>query len=323
MCRASEKAEQGMQAYKDLRPTEEINYISGKAFRQPRRQAQGRIFNGPSNRSNQGTQRRPNINTNLNCKYCLRSHPFGRDFCIAWGKRCNNCNNLNHFAGSEVCSNHNVKEVNLEEDGVNSLFLGTVKEEGKINRVKAEPWEIEMPVKKGRIKFKVDTGADATVIGSTDLELLGLNTQDIRQTRKHLSGPSAERLQCVGYIIINLSWGDRKSNEVVYVCKNLKSALLGKPAIRNLNIVTMNRQNQLHCDTLKAEQPANDGADFLREFPNVFNGLGCIIGDPIHIVGRKCSTVPFICTTACGVATIGTTEAAATTYGQLRSHSPS
>ena len=33
-------------------------------------------------------------------KFCLRHHPFGRDFCIAWGKKCNKCQGLNHFAKS-------------------------------------------------------------------------------------------------------------------------------------------------------------------------------------------------------------------------------
>ena len=282
--RASEKAVEGMQAYKGLTSTEEVNYITGKNFRQPYRQGQNRTFNGSINRNNQGTQRRPNNNSsNVNCKYCLRSHPFGRDFCIAWGKRCNSCHNLNHFAKSEICSKQQVKEINLEDEGVNSLFLGAIKEEYQVNAVNSELWELDMPVKRGKITFKVDTGADVTVININDLELFGLKTQDVRRTRKRLSGPSAERLQCIGYITTNLSWGDRESNEVVYVCKNLKSALLGKPAIKNLKIVTMNDQNQLYCDTLNAEQSVNEGADIIREFPNVFNGLGCIIGDAIQI----------------------------------------
>ena len=37
------------------------------------------------------------------CKFCLRSHPFGREFCPAWKKECRDCNIPNHFSGSEIC----------------------------------------------------------------------------------------------------------------------------------------------------------------------------------------------------------------------------
>ena len=40
-------------------------------------------------------------------------------------------------------------------------------------------WEIHMPAKEGDIHFKIDTGADVTVIPEEDLQKLGLNKKNI------------------------------------------------------------------------------------------------------------------------------------------------
>ena len=60
--------------------------------------------------------------------------------------------------------------------GVGALFLGSVEEKveskkeiaGEINSINhrnQNAWEIELPTQQGSIKFKIDTGAEVTVIG--------------------------------------------------------------------------------------------------------------------------------------------------------------
>ena len=55
-----------------------------------------------------------------------------------------------------------------------------------------------MPGKNGEIQFKIDTGADVSVIPEEDMSKLGLTKKDIRRTRKKLYGPGRKRLQCLG-----------------------------------------------------------------------------------------------------------------------------
>ena len=53
-----------------------------------------------------------------------------------------------------------------------------------------------MPPKVGEIHFKIDTGADVTVIPEEDLPKLGFSRKNIRRTRKKLFGPGKQRLKC-------------------------------------------------------------------------------------------------------------------------------
>ena len=86
-----------------------------------------------------------------------------------------------------------------------------------------------MPARNGEIRFKIDTGADVTVIPEEDLCKLGLNKADIHQTRKRLFGPGKQRLKCLGYVKTRFTWGECSANQIVYVCRGIKRALLGKP----------------------------------------------------------------------------------------------
>ena len=70
------------------------------------------------------------------CKFCVRTHQWGRQYCPAWGKKCGACSIKNHLPGSQICKkNKNIRIVNIldysdEDEGddndVNFLFLGQV-----------------------------------------------------------------------------------------------------------------------------------------------------------------------------------------------------
>ena len=59
-----------------------------------------------------------------------------------------------------------------EEEEVDYLFLGSITD-GEINSIDTMSWEIHMPAKEGAIRFKVDSGADVTVIPKEELFKLG------------------------------------------------------------------------------------------------------------------------------------------------------
>ncbi|RUA04044.1 MAG: hypothetical protein DSY43_07205, partial [Gammaproteobacteria bacterium] len=54
------------------------------------------------------------------CKFCTTVHPFKKELCPAWGKRCNVCGEKNHWRGSVVCERkekaHAVDHDNDEQD---------------------------------------------------------------------------------------------------------------------------------------------------------------------------------------------------------------
>ena len=266
ICRSYEKATQGMEALNESKT--EINLVqSRKSYKQNR---PANIQHNQKSRAEQkaSSQQKP-------CKFCCRQHQWGREFCPAWNKKCNTCSRLNHFSNSIVCRGK--EEVPSEEMG--SLFLGSLNGPENVN----ETFEIEMQVSKGTLSFKVDTGADASAISDKHLDLMGIKETEIKQTRKNLIGPGGEKLNCLGFVNTTLSWNGKKTQQIIYVCKNLQKALLGKPAIREMNIITFNRPQSISCNTVDTKEHVKEENDFMKEFSDVFTGLGHLKGEPVKI----------------------------------------
>ena len=127
------------------------------------------------------------------------------------------------------------------------------------------------------ITFKVATGADVNVINVEHLKLLGKDKKDVRSTTKSLIGANSKKLDCIGYVTSTFTWGSKQSEQRCYVCNDVKIALLGKPAIKELGIVKVTIPETYSCNTVE------DTNAFISKFPNVFTGLGKIKGNPIHI----------------------------------------
>ena len=196
------------------------------------------------------------------------------------GKRCNACKQLNHFAGSSVCPQTSVSEVEESTPEVDNLFIGSVdfNEEETKNETEND-WQVRMKTTGESELFKVDTGADVTVIGQQHLPQFELSRADICKTRKSLRGPANQQLQCLGYIKANLSWGKKTASQIIYVCRNITTCLLGKPAIKALDMLRFSTESELSCCSLGSQE----GQDILNEFPEIFQGLVNIKGAPIHI----------------------------------------
>ena len=167
---------------------------------------------------------------------------------------------------------------------MDSLFLGAI--EGHVNQNK--DFEVTITTKFGKIEAKIDSGADVTAITEDDLKKIGKDRSMLKKTNKILVGPDSQKIFCVGYTYVSLTWGKNNSKRLVYVCKNLKKALLGKPAIRALHILSVDIPEEVRCEAIE-ESYTNK---FIKEFPKVFNDLGKMKGEPVHIQ-LKPDTVPF------------------------------
>ena len=158
----------------------------------------------------------------------------------------------------------------------------------------------QKPAANGTIQFKLDTGADVTVMPPTDLEKLGMNETDIRRTRKKLYGANGQRIQCLGFVSVEFTWGDKTEKQIIYVCKNVRRALLGKPTINKFNMIQMNIPQNFSCGNVDVvdedrDQPEEKTAEeeftimaekypFLKDYKKVFTKLGKITaGDEVNI----------------------------------------
>lgn len=106
-------------------------------------------------------------------------HTFGRNNCPAAGKCCNACKQLNHFAGSSVCPQKSVAEVEETAFEVDNLFLGSVDldSEDEAKNETQNDWQIQMKTTGGSVLFKVDTGQMSLSLDSNTCHNLNYQEQ--------------------------------------------------------------------------------------------------------------------------------------------------
>ena len=149
---------------------------------------------------------------------------------------------MNHFAKSTVCGTFNskddrgtgVNQVEGVENEVGALFLGKVGSECNA----ANKYEISIRVGETnrKIKMKIDTGADVTVIGLNHLHLFGVSKEQLQQPMRKLVGPDKHKFKCHGCFTSKLKSGSKEMIEVIYVFNYMETPLLGQPGIDNLGL---------------------------------------------------------------------------------------
>ena len=116
--------------------------------------------------------------------------------------------------------------------------------------------------------FKLDTGDDVTVIP----ESLFIETgAELKATKARLTGPGQYKLHVLGVIDAKLTPGHgRETTQQVYIVKDLKSPLLGRPTIQALSLLET---------SMETIQKNSTSASVFKEYPELFNGLGRMTGE--------------------------------------------
>ena len=125
------------------------------------------------------------------------------------------------------------------------------------------PWIETVKLQDTFIEFKVDTGADVTVINETQWKDLNL---PLEKPDKVLMGPGNEKLNVLGKFQTALNWRNSCSEQTIYVIKHLNRPLLGRPAVRSLKMIA-------ELQNVDAEKPLTLEA-VKQKFPKLFKGLG-------------------------------------------------
>ena len=173
-----------------------------------------------------------------------------------------------------------VSEEEIEEN-VSSLFLGEV-----ITAVKSDPWIVKIEVEGKPVQFKIDTGADVTVIPSKFLE----GHRVLQNPNRVLYGPGQNPLPVKGKFKAKLrayvNGQEKLSQEEIYVVQGLRQALLGRQAVENLNLATRSS-----VDAIKE----NTAREIRTKYPKLFNGLGKLQSN--YTIQMKENATPFSLTT--------------------------
>ncbi|XP_042147960.1 uncharacterized protein K02A2.6-like [Ixodes scapularis] len=248
-----DKAEQGA-AVDELRgPKGRLNYGNG-----PRKGGKAPV-------------RHPTVQTS--CKWCGSTRQHSKKQCPAAGKQCHNCRKTGHYA--TVClSGHQhlggepqQRPFTTKKGTANAeaVFLGEL-----CDKENQEPWFITATVEGRPVHFKVDTGADVSVIPPSQHDN---NCMEKPKTpNKRLFGPGRTPIKAKGMFDATISWQGRSTYQQVFIVEGLQTALLGRPAIRALNVLA-------HLETVETKTQDNQtqkgkSPEARPEFSSLFTGLG-------------------------------------------------
>lgn len=263
------------QQQKELRPTESPESVhqvhTSRSFTVPQKAAVA--WDRTLSKRHQHDAKNPE----RSCTWCGHE-THSRASCPAKDAVCRGCGKRGHFM--TVCrstsSLRNVTEqgegffskghlmtasgpaTQTRNDGQEPGFLGTT------SNSQTSKWELMILVENHPVLFKVDTGADETVIPE-DLFRSLFKDPTLNPPRRQLQGPDGRRLHVLGVANLNLSFKNYRNEEEVYVLRGLKTPLLGRPAIEKLKVLPEICQVRSLCPE--------------EEFPCLFEGLGTMKGD--------------------------------------------
>ena len=121
-------------------------------------------------------------------------------------------------------------------------------------------WTCIISVSGQDIPFKVDTGAEVTVVSEKYAKIL---SRDLKPPSKRLHGPASQPLSVLGEIQATLTYKDKQATQTIFVLRNLQHNLVGLPAIRALDILT---------------RISAISAPIKEQFPSLFTSLGTFPG---------------------------------------------
>ena len=135
--------------------------------------------------------------------------------------------------------------------------------------------------------FKIDTGADVTVIPEPLYLQTGMG--NLHKSSQELFGPGQSKLSVKGVIKGNLKTGNGKATtQEIYIMENLKEPFLGRPAIEALNLVQK-------VETIHSDDSTRIEQEVKTVYPNLFKGLGELEGE--FSIKLKPGSTPYAITT--------------------------
>ena len=205
-----------------------------------------------------------------NCRRCGNgAHP--RHLCPVKDATCFRCNRRRHYSSQCLSTTVAMISVTPPQPQVEQevKFLDT------IENAQDNIWEIKVMVGDKVILFKVDTGAEVTVISEETWKSLH-SAEPLQHPNTFLCGPDRSRLTVLGKITLTLTLNKTCCEQPVYVVKNITKNLLGFPAIKALSLLS-------HVESVDK--------NIVSLYPSLFTGLGTFAQE--YKIQLKVNAQPF------------------------------
>ena len=159
------------------------------------------------------------------CGRCGRSH--GASQRPAKNQKCRKCHKVGHF--QVVCRTAGVREVTQGETEGKTLLLGSVGVQGE------PPWKVKLTIADKETDFKIDTGADVSVISEERYKELKPKPS-LKSTTVKLQSPGGP-VQCIGHFVAKTQVRGNNYPFRVFVLKNCHDCLLSRDAAARMGFV--------------------------------------------------------------------------------------
>ena len=166
---------------------------------------------------------------------------------------------------------------------IKSSFFGEIHID-QLDSVNQSPWKADIQVNDQVVNFKLDSGADVSVLPASVYDNLKPSVK-LEPTNKVLLGPCNYKLNCIGKFQAKLTANQKCIHNEIYVVKGLERPLLSRYASQSLNLINK-------VDAISSEEYKNN---IVNQYPDLFKGLGEIEGEyKINLVENS---TPFALTT--------------------------
>ena len=191
------------------------------------------------------------------CGNCGKVPGHPRSQCPAKDVTCHNCQKKGHY--KIVCRSLKTIGTVIEEE---DYFLGTV-DVDQLN-VNDGSWKTMLKLNGVSVIFKLDTGADVTVVPE---HIFKKTHRWLQESKIKLTGPGQQPLDVCGVFEAQIQSHEKATTQNVYVIRGLKTPLLGRPAIEALSLVSV------------VQSVNSPGEEIFKKYPTLFQGLGKLTGE--------------------------------------------
>ena len=132
----------------------------------------------------------------------------------------------------------------------------------------SQEWKVELSINKTPIKFKIDTGADVSIISGASFDKLKDKPTLDNSDTKRLVSPGGE-VSTLGQFVANVRYGDRQYTMRLFITNSQSNNLLARSTIEQLGLVKK-----------------------IQEVDRSFDDLGLMKTKPLKIIFKE-DTMPF------------------------------